>query len=265
MEILAKVGRALQQLFGEIAETAAAESGVIQRTRKFTALSLARTSCWDFCKRRPRPTRNCAEWPCSAALRSRPKRLSSDIRRGWSTFWKGCFVVRPSWSSARTKPGADPGTVHHRHSVGQFDDFVARRDAGAISRLWRQLRQRRSQAVKLQTELDLRSGALAHVEIEPGRSPDGATEPTGGAAWQGIVADRRLGLLRVGRVRRDGGGGRVFSVAFAVRHARVAASRHSRGGVELAGEAARPVRRCVDSAGARATLAVSFDCVAIAA
>jgi hypothetical protein len=30
-------------------------------------------------------------------------------------------------------------------------------------------------AVKLQTELDLRSGALAHVEIEPGRSPDGAT------------------------------------------------------------------------------------------
>jgi hypothetical protein len=29
--------------------------------------------------------------------------------------------------------------------------------------------------MKLQTELDLRSGALAHVEIEPGRSPDGAT------------------------------------------------------------------------------------------
>jgi hypothetical protein len=30
-------------------------------------------------------------------------------------------------------------------------------------------------AMKLQTEFDLRSGALAHVEIEPGRSPDGAT------------------------------------------------------------------------------------------
>jgi Transposase DDE domain len=30
-------------------------------------------------------------------------------------------------------------------------------------------------ALKLQTELDLRSGALEHVEIEPGRSPDGAT------------------------------------------------------------------------------------------
>jgi hypothetical protein len=30
-------------------------------------------------------------------------------------------------------------------------------------------------ALKLQTELDLRSGALSHIEIEPGRSPDGAT------------------------------------------------------------------------------------------
>jgi len=30
-------------------------------------------------------------------------------------------------------------------------------------------------ALKLQTELDLRSGALSHIEIEPGRSPGGAT------------------------------------------------------------------------------------------
>ena len=41
MEIVVKVGEALQRLLGEIAETAAAESGVIQRKRKFTALSLA--------------------------------------------------------------------------------------------------------------------------------------------------------------------------------------------------------------------------------
>jgi hypothetical protein len=30
-------------------------------------------------------------------------------------------------------------------------------------------------ALKLQVEMDLRSGALAHIEIEPGRSPDSAT------------------------------------------------------------------------------------------
>ena len=48
MVILAKVGGALQRLFGEIAQTAAAESGVIQRTRKFNALSLARTFVLGF-------------------------------------------------------------------------------------------------------------------------------------------------------------------------------------------------------------------------
>jgi hypothetical protein len=40
MGILAKAGVALQQLFGDLAQTAADESGVIERTRKFTALSL---------------------------------------------------------------------------------------------------------------------------------------------------------------------------------------------------------------------------------
>src|SRR3974377_2080629 len=48
MGILAKVSGAMQRLFGEIAETAAAESGVIQRQRKFTPLSLARTFVLGF-------------------------------------------------------------------------------------------------------------------------------------------------------------------------------------------------------------------------
>jgi hypothetical protein len=48
MGILAKVGEALQRVFGEIAETAAAESGVIQRKRIFTPVSLARTFVLGF-------------------------------------------------------------------------------------------------------------------------------------------------------------------------------------------------------------------------
>jgi hypothetical protein len=42
MGIIAKVGAALQELFGKIAEQAGQTSGVIVRQRKFTALSLAR-------------------------------------------------------------------------------------------------------------------------------------------------------------------------------------------------------------------------------
>src|SRR5262245_12717671 len=43
MRIIAKVGTAIQGLFGPMAEEAARVSGVIVRQRKFTALSLART------------------------------------------------------------------------------------------------------------------------------------------------------------------------------------------------------------------------------
>ena len=48
MGFLAKAGVAVQQLFGEIAQKAADDSGVIERTRKFTALSLAGTFVLGF-------------------------------------------------------------------------------------------------------------------------------------------------------------------------------------------------------------------------
>ncbi len=48
MGILAKVGDALQRLFGEIAQQAADETGVIERVRKFTPQSLARTFVLGF-------------------------------------------------------------------------------------------------------------------------------------------------------------------------------------------------------------------------
>ena len=48
MTILAKVAAALQSLFGPLAQQAADYSGVIQRQRKFTALTLARTFVLGF-------------------------------------------------------------------------------------------------------------------------------------------------------------------------------------------------------------------------
>ena len=48
MKIIAEVGAALQQVFGEIAELAGEVSGVIRRKRKFTALSLAKTFVLGF-------------------------------------------------------------------------------------------------------------------------------------------------------------------------------------------------------------------------
>jgi hypothetical protein len=53
-------------------------------------------------------------------------------------------------------------------------------------------------ALKLQTELDLRSGALAHVEIEPGRSPDGATSRQAARHGKGSLRIADLGYFALG-------------------------------------------------------------------
>src|SRR5437764_763244 len=119
MGILAKVGGALQRLFGQVAQIAADESGVIQRTRKFDPLSLART------------------------------------------FVLG-FLQDPNASDEKLAQMA-----------GQCGAAV----------------------LKLQTELDLRSGALEHVEIEPGRSPDGATSRQDVRRGQGSLRISDLGYF----------------------------------------------------------------------
>jgi hypothetical protein len=51
--------------------------------------------------------------------------------------------------------------------------------------------------MKLQTELDLRSGALTHVEVEPGRSPDGATSRQHARRGQGSLRISDLGYFNV--------------------------------------------------------------------
>src|SRR6266705_6079466 len=48
MQIIAKVGSALQHLFGVAVDEAAEASGVIKRQRKFSAMSLAKTFILGF-------------------------------------------------------------------------------------------------------------------------------------------------------------------------------------------------------------------------
>ena len=72
-------------------------------------------------------------------------------------------------------------------------------------------------ALKLQVEFDLRSGALSHIEIEPGRSPDGATSRQEAEHPVRFLADHGLGLFQRGGFCRDDAGRCVFSLAFAVR------------------------------------------------
>ena len=52
-------------------------------------------------------------------------------------------------------------------------------------------------AMKLQTEFDLRSGALFHVQIEAGRSPDGATNRQQARRGEGSLRISDLGYFNV--------------------------------------------------------------------
>src|SRR6202030_2471515 len=52
-------------------------------------------------------------------------------------------------------------------------------------------------AMKLQTEWDLRSGAVTHVQIEPGRSPDAATSRQNARRGKGSLRIADLGYFNV--------------------------------------------------------------------
>jgi len=198
MEILAKVGRALQQLFGEIAETAAAESGVIQRTRKFTALSLARTFVLGFLQTPTASDEKLAQMAvqCGAAVtpqaieqRHTPRLVDflERLFRGATQLVVGSDqALAPILERFTTVTVLDSSTISLPDEMqGQYRGCGGSYDSGAS-------------AVKLQTELDLRSGALAHVEIEPGRSPDGATSRQEARHGKGSLRIADLGYFALG-------------------------------------------------------------------
>ncbi len=195
MRILVKVGGALQRLFGEIAETAAAESGVIQRTRKFTAISLARTFVLGFLQTPTASDERLAQMAvqCGAAVtpqaieqRHTPRLVDflERLFRGATRLIVGSDqALAPILERFSTVTVLDSSTISLPDEMqGRFRGCGGSYDSGAS-------------AMKLQTELDLRSGALAHVEIEPGRSPDGATSRQAARHGKGALRIADLGYF----------------------------------------------------------------------
>jgi Transposase DDE domain len=175
MGILAKVGGALQRLFGEIAETAAAESGVIQRTRKFTPLSLARTFVLGFLQTPKASDEKLAQLAVQCGAAVTPQAIEQRHTPRLVDFLERLFrgatklIVGSDQALAPILERFTSVTVLDSSTITLPDEMQERfRGCGGSYGSG-------AAAMKLQTELDLRSGALAHVEIEPGRSADGTT------------------------------------------------------------------------------------------
>jgi hypothetical protein len=175
MQIIARVGDALQQLFSKIAEETAESSKVIVRKRKFTASSLAQTFVMGFLRKPQASHEELAQTAVEIGVNVTPQAVEQRFTPPLVAFLKELFCkatkmvigsektlapILERFSSVIVLDSSSIALPDSRQS--EYAGCGGGRGGGAA-------------AMKLQTEWDLRSGAVTHVEIEPGRSPDGAT------------------------------------------------------------------------------------------
>lgn len=175
MEIIAKVGVAMHQLFGPCVEESGQASAVIRRQRKFTAWSLARTFVLGYLRNPQATDEELAQIAVQCGAEVTPQAIEQRHTPAMVTFLKDLFgratrvVVRsdralaPILERFRSVDVLDSSTITLPDSLKEESPGCGGSHGGGAA------------AMKLQTELDLRSGAITHVEIEPGRSPDAAT------------------------------------------------------------------------------------------
>jgi hypothetical protein len=189
MGILAEVGAVLQRLFRDIAQTAADESGVIRRQRKFTALSLARTFVLGFLQKPDASDEELAQVAvqCGAAVspqaveqRHTPRLvgfLEELFRRATTLVVGSGRALAPLLERFTAVTILDSTTITLPDEMQEPYRGCGGSHGGGAA------------ALKLQAELELRSGALSSITVEPGRSPDSAS-----ARQQ---AERPAGSLRI--------------------------------------------------------------------
>jgi hypothetical protein len=175
MGMVARVGAALQELFGPLAAEANRESPAVLRHRKFTPLSLARTFVLGFLQTPDATDEELARVAAQCGAAVTPQAIDQRQTPQLVGFLEALFrrAVRVVVGSDRVlAPLLDRfAAVILLDSTaiglpdGQRDRFPGCGGRCGFGQA----------ALKLQTELDLRTGALAHVAVEPGRSADRAT------------------------------------------------------------------------------------------
>lgn len=175
MKMLAKVGAALQQLLGPVAEKVAETTGVIQRRREFSPMSLAMTFVLGYLWKPKASVGDLSKMAVQVGAHVTPQAVDQRRTPKLVAFLEQIFRESLKIRVASTNSLAPllerftSVTIIDSTSItlpdSQKEEFKG--CGGSYSAC--------QAAVKLQTELDLRSGALSHIEVEQGKSPDGAT------------------------------------------------------------------------------------------
>jgi hypothetical protein len=175
VKILAKVGSALQCLWTDLAQLAADESGVIQRLRKFSPTSLAETFVLGFLKDPRSSDEKLAQFAVQCGVDVTPQAIEQRHTPQLVAFLRRLFEEATKLVVGRNKALApllerftsvivmDSSTIALPEEVkDQYRGCGGRHGGGEA-------------AMKLQTEWDLRSGAITHVAIAEGRSCDNSS------------------------------------------------------------------------------------------
>jgi len=175
MQMLAKVGVALQQLVGPVAERLAKATRIIQRQREFTPRSLLATFVLGHLWKPRASVAELAKVAVRLGAAVTPQAVDQRRTPQLVNFLEQVFreslkiVVASSKSLAPLLDRFDTVEIIDSTTITLPDSQKEKFEGCGGSYSAGQ------SALKLQTELDLRSGALSHVEIERGKSPDGAT------------------------------------------------------------------------------------------
>lgn len=197
MNIVGRTCAAVQQLLGPLAEAAAQDSGVIVRQRKFTARSLARTFVGGFLHKPAATDEDLAQMAAQCGVAVTPQAVEQRHTPRLVAFLEALFrratrvVVGADRALARLVERFPQVTILDSTTI-TLPDSQRARFPGCGGSYGRGLA-----ALKLQTELDLRSGALTHIEVEAGRCPDGATARQQVARPAGSLRITDLGYFSV--------------------------------------------------------------------
>lgn len=197
MAIIAKVGAALQELFGSCAEKAAHESQVIQRQRKFTSVALAQTFVLGFLQDPKASDEDLAQMAAQCGVEVTPQAVEQRQSPALVQFLQNLFcegtqlVVGSDRSLAPILERFTSVTVLDSSTI-QLPPSMREEFAGCGGRCGFG-----QAALKVQTEWDLRSGALSHVAVEAGRCADGASERQWTRRGEGSLRIADLGYFNV--------------------------------------------------------------------
>lgn len=175
MQMLARVGEALQQLFETSADSLARSTGAIRRQREFTGMSLLMTFVLGYLWKPKASFDELAMMAGMCGANVSPQAVDQRRTPELTHFLEAAF--RLSLKSVVAASGSLSSLLERFSNVTLLDSTVITLP-DSLKHLFPGCGGAHGQgqaALKLQTEIDLRHGTLSHIEIEPGKSPDAAT------------------------------------------------------------------------------------------